>query len=191
MTKAQLRKQFLHQRRQLPEATYQQACDAITQHFFTQFDIAALHCLHLFLPIVKQREIDTWRIVQRIWQQYPHIQLVIPRSNQHDASLQHYLFNQNTSLETNPWGIPEPVDALILSDIGRLDMVLIPLLCFDTVGYRVGYGKGFYDRFLVQCRPDTVKVGLSLFAAVSHISDVNQYDVKLDAAITPEGSVFF
>lgn len=64
-------------------------------------------------------------------------------------------------------------------------MVLIPLLAFDKNGYRVGYGKGFYDRFLAECRPDVVKVGLSVFEPIDEITDLNEFDIKMDFCITP------
>lgn len=64
-------------------------------------------------------------------------------------------------------------------------MVLIPLLAFDKKGYRVGYGKGFYDRFLADCRPDVVKVGLSVFEPIDEIADLNEFDIKMDFCITP------
>ena len=67
----------------------------------------------------------------------------------------------------------------------KIDLVLIPLLCFDKKGYRVGYGKGYYDRFLAECRPDVMKIGLSIFEPVDEISDVDEFDVKMDYCITP------
>ena len=63
-------------------------------------------------------------------------------------------------------------------------MVLVPLLAFDTKGYRVGYGKGFYDRFLSKI--DVKKVGISLFEAVECIADVHEDDIRLDLCITPK-----
>ena len=65
-------------------------------------------------------------------------------------------------------------------------MVLVPLLCFDESGHRVGYGKGFYDRFLTKCRPDTQKVGLSYFPPVKEITDADSFDIRLDLCLTPE-----
>lgn len=67
-----------------------------------------------------------------------------------------------------------------------LDAVLVPLIAFDARGFRVGYGKGFYDRFLKTCRADCLKIGLSLFPPVEKIADTADFDVKLDACATPE-----
>ena len=67
-----------------------------------------------------------------------------------------------------------------MSKLKSIDMVLVPGLCFDGDGHRVGYGKGFYDRFLKTCRPDCIKIGLSYFEPVESIDDVHEGDVRLD-----------
>ena len=72
-----------------------------------------------------------------------------------------------------------------------LDLVFVPLLAFDKTGQRVGYGKGFYDRFLAACRPDTIKIGLSLETSVAQVADVHEGDVVLDYVITPAGVIKF
>jgi 5-formyltetrahydrofolate cyclo-ligase len=65
-------------------------------------------------------------------------------------------------------------------------VVFVPLLAFDTLGNRVGYGKGFYDQFLSECQPETIKIGLSFFEAENTITDVFEKDVRLDFCITPK-----
>ena len=82
------------------------------------------------------------------------------------------------------WGIPEPVSGVVLKPTD-FDIVLIPLLAFDHAGNRVGYGKGFYDRYLLQCRPDCLKIGISLFDPVAPIDNVESHDIPLDIAICP------
>jgi len=91
---------------------------------------------------------------------------------------------QSTEFANSEWGIPEPVGGSVLEPT-NFDIVLIPLLAFDLKGNRVGYGKGFYDRFLVNCRPDCLKIGISLFDPVERIEDVESHDIPLDIAICP------
>jgi 5-formyltetrahydrofolate cyclo-ligase len=85
---------------------------------------------------------------------------------------------------TSKWGIPEPLKGRIVEP-AELDVVLIPLLAFDLNGHRVGYGKGFYDRYLASCRPDCLKIGISFFEATAPIDDVESHDIALDIAICP------
>jgi 5-formyltetrahydrofolate cyclo-ligase len=65
------------------------------------------------------------------------------------------------------------------------------MIGFDLQGNRVGYGKGFYDRFLERTRPDAIKVGLCLFPPVDQISDAAPFDIKMDVVVTPEQVYFF
>ena len=64
-----------------------------------------------------------------------------------------------------------------------IDVVLIPLIVFDENGHRIGYGKGYYDRFLESCRPDTLKVGLSILPPIKEIPEVEAHDIPMDYCI--------
>ena len=64
-------------------------------------------------------------------------------------------------------------------------MVFVPLLAFDEKGNRVGYGKGFYDKFLAECKPEILKIGVSFFEPENIIPDVLNTDIQLDLCITP------
>ena len=84
------------------------------------------------------------------------------------------------------WGILEPMEETsVRLNPTDIDVIFIPLLAVDTQGHRVGYGKGFYDRFLAQAKPDVIKIGLSLNEPIEPIEDLNTFDVALDFAITP------
>ena len=96
-----------------------------------------------------------------------------------------YLLTDNTKIKVNSYNIPEPVDGIEVPNT-KLNVVFIPLLAFDTNGNRVGYGKGFYDRMLEKCTPDTIKIGISFFEASEIIDDVSVNDIKLDYCVTPE-----
>ncbi|MEN9337485.1 MAG: hypothetical protein RLZZ500_2472 [Bacteroidota bacterium] len=138
---------------------------------------------HLFLTIESQKEIQTEFILQILFGKDKEV--VLSKSNFETGTLSHYLLTENTKLRKNAYDIPEPVDGIEVPET-KLDVVFIPLLAFDEKGNRVGYGKGFYDRFLAKCRPDALKIGLSLFEAVPEISDASLEDIRLDLCVTPE-----
>ena len=96
----------------------------------------------------------------------------------------------STKIKVNSWGIPEP-DKGILIDPRDLDVIFIPLLGYDKIGNRVGYGKGFYDNFLVKCKPEVVKIGLSFFKPVDKISGVHTNDIPLDFCVNPKEIINF
>jgi 5-formyltetrahydrofolate cyclo-ligase len=74
---------------------------------------------------------------------------------------------------------------------GEIDLVFDPLLAFDKDGYRIGYGKGFYDRYLAECREDCIRAGFSYFDPMEVIDDRDEFDVPLDLCITPRNIYVF
>jgi 5-formyltetrahydrofolate cyclo-ligase len=98
--------------------------------------------------------------------------------------MQHFLWEPQTTLIKNKYGIPEPENGMLISP-ADIDLVFVPLLAFDKTGQRVGYGKGMYDRFLSECRPETITIGLSMFEPVEKITDTDSLDVPLHKVITP------
>jgi 5-formyltetrahydrofolate cyclo-ligase len=157
----------------------------LSERFFSEFPVTAWRWLHVFLPIPQQHEPDTWLIIHRIWAQFPGVQVAVPVVQTDGRMLRHYHLTPQTELITNKWGIPEPVGATEMPPTA-FDAVLVPLLAFDQNGHRVGYGKGFYDRFLSQCRPHTQRIGLALEAPIVEITDVAPTDLALTACVTPE-----
>jgi len=185
MTKQELRKIYLEKRQSLSEAEFGQLNFQLYQNFFSNIDLSFIKVLHTFLPITSKNEPDTWLIIDRIRREFPHIRISIPRVNNQKGELENFYFEGLHQLTTNEWGIQEPKQG-IPTESEKIDFVLVPLLVFDSQGYRIGYGKGYYDRFLSQCKPETKKVGISLFPPVENIP-TNSYDVRLNSCVTPTG----
>ena len=138
------------------------------------------------MPISDNKEIDTFSILAYFKEHEPNLKVVIPRTNFEKIEMENILFDHEyTILGRNKYGIPEPIHGRVIPSID-IDVIIMPLLAFDLAGNRVGYGKGFYDRFLETCRPDIRKIGLSFFEPVDEIQDVNEFDKVLDACITPD-----
>jgi len=135
---------------------------------------------HLFLTISEKKEIDTTPILSIL--QGKDKDIIVPKMK--GDVLTHFLLTDNTQLKKNKWHVPEPVNGQKIEPV-QIDVVFVPLLAFDLNGNRVGYGKGYYDGFLRECRPDVKKIGLSLFEAVDQITDVNKNDIPLDYCVTP------
>lgn len=183
MTKTELRKTYTAKRSQLSQAEY----DRLNRDLLEQFkllNLTGVESIHLFLPIHKRKEPDTILIRNWLIENHPHIQRIIPKANFADSTMQHFLDDEQLQMGINALGIPEPIDGNTI-DPQEIDMVLVPLLTFDRQGYRVGYGKGFYDRFMAQCKPGTRFTGLSFFEPVDNISDVDQFDQKINECVLP------
>lgn len=135
---------------------------------------------HIFLPIEEHKEVNTEYILHIL--QAKDKEIVISRSNFETTSMQHFLLTDNTKIKRNKYNIPEPINGLnVPSDM--IDVVFVPLLTYDKHGNRVGYGKGFYDKFLSECKPDVVKIGLSFFEPEELIEDTFENDIKLDFCV--------
>jgi 5-formyltetrahydrofolate cyclo-ligase len=186
MTKSELRKTFLAKQRLLSHIERVEKSSQVAEVFFESFDLIKIKYLHCFIPIEEFNEIDTMPIFQRLWREYPHILTVVPRVNFQSGEMESLLFTETTELASNKWSIKEPLhDDVVANDM--IDMVLVPGLCFDLNGHRVGYGKGFYDRFLATCKPDCIKVGLSYFPSVNRIDYIASHDEVLDYCVCADG----
>lgn len=191
MTKAELRKQFLTERKALTAEKVTERSQRICDQFFSLVDQRLIPLredmlIHIFLPIVRQNEVNTWLIIHRLWQDFPDVRVATSVTDTASNQLTHYLLSADTLLVENQWGIPEP--ALLNQSVTptNIDIVLVPLLIFDKNGHRVGYGKGYYDRFLSKCRPDCLKVGVSLFKPVDQVDNTESTDVGLNVCISAE-----
>ncbi len=120
----------------------------------------------------------------------PGIKIVVPKINLNEGEMQHYIFNEDVEMASNSFGIIEPVKGEKIA-AGEIDLVITPLLAFDKKGYRVGYGKGFYDKFFLQCNNNVVRIGLSFFEAEEKIDDRDTYDIPLHYCITPNSVYTF
>ncbi|RKO71370.1 5-formyltetrahydrofolate cyclo-ligase [Sphingobacterium puteale] len=182
-SKKELRQEFKMKRCQLSKQEEERLNrDLLLQ--FQKIDLTAVKFMHVFLPIEKYHEPDTYSIINYVNEFFSNIVLVVSRSNFSDYSMQHYILDSQTVFEKNEWGILEPVSGEEVSPL-LIDFIIVPLLAFDLDGHRVGYGKGFYDRFFALCAAEAQRVGLSFFDPIERIADRNEHDVMLTKAITP------
>ena len=189
MTKAEARNLFLGKRLALSEGERDILNNKLVHQFFSNFDLSFVHNLHLFLPIESRKEPDTWSIIDRIRREFPHVRLVVPKMNA-SGSLMHYYFESSDKLTKSSLGIMEPVDCVV-ADVSEIELVIAPLLAVDFLGNRVGYGKGFYDRFLATCRKDCRTTGLSFFDPVSEPIEQAEHDIRLMSCVTPTQVIEF
>lgn len=190
MEKQRLREQAILEREQLSKSLFWKLNDQLLKNLIA-FDWSKTSTLHLFLPIVERKEVDTFEVIHFFKSKYPDTKLVVPRCNFKTKQMDSIAFDpDSTVLVKNKQHIPEPLYGEQVEPTA-IDAVIIPLLVFDQLGHRVGYGGGFYDRFLEKCRPDVLKVGVSLFKPIDKILDTNHQDIQLSHCITPEQVFFF
>ncbi len=186
MDKPALRKKYLQKRQELNL----EEVDALSMdiaNLLLQLDIWDRTYYHLFLTIASKNEIDTSFILHIL--QGRDKSIIVPKVNFETKSMASILLQEHTKLVPNSYGVPEPEEGLEVAP-KQLDVVFIPLLAYDEKGNRLGYGKGFYDRFLAQCSPDCKRIGLSFFEPEHHLP-VLEHDIPLHCCVTPRKIHFF
>ena len=161
-----------------------QEVDDLSQRVYKQLDklnIWKLKHYHIFISISNYNELDTSFIINKLKSEQKII--IVPKISNNE--LVHIAINDETEFGLNEYGIKEPNDGNHFI-IENLDIIFIPLLAFDIEGHRVGYGKGYYDRFLKLTNNSTLKIGLSFFDPINKIQDIDDNDVKLDYCVTPK-----
>lgn len=187
MLKKELRLKYKALRNQLSENELDEKSLAIANKVLT-LPIWEKTYFHIFLPITEHKEVNTEFILHLLAGKDKEI--IISKSDFETRNLSHFLLTDNTKIKKNKYNIPEPIDGIEVPT-SKIDVVFVPLLAFDKTGNRVGYGKGFYDKFLSECNPKTIKIGLSFFETEDLISDVFENDMKLDYCVTPQGVYTF
>jgi 5-formyltetrahydrofolate cyclo-ligase len=184
MTKSAFRKIY-RERRQALSTEERAVLSKKMLYLFRQLRLPPLNVVHTYLPITAQGEIDTAPFLECLQERHPQLTVLLPVADFDTGEMEAVRWSANTRFTVNPYQISEPTGGETV-DPALIDCIFVPLLCFDTKGHRIGYGKGFYDRFLSRCRPDCLKIGFSFFAPEAEITDTNKMDVPLDKCITPE-----
>ncbi|MDI1254891.1 MAG: 5-formyltetrahydrofolate cyclo-ligase [Flavobacterium sp.] len=182
MNKKDLRIKYKNFRQSLSEVEIETKSLAIANQVL-KIPVWEKSYFHIFLPIMEQKEVDTAFLLHLLSGKDKEI--VVSKSNFENRSMTHFLLTDNTKFRKNEYNISEPINGLEVPTT-KIDVVFVPLLAFDKNGHRVGYGKGFYDKFLSECRRETIKIGLSFYEAADLIEDVFGDDVQLDYCLTPE-----
>jgi 5-formyltetrahydrofolate cyclo-ligase len=183
MLKAEIRKTIKERRKFVAPFELNKISEACTKIVLERFDFQG-KIVSIFLPIEKQKEINTYELMEEIVSRGGTIALSKSDFNNH--TLVHYKYEKTSQLEVNSFGIPEPKFGEEIPEV-KLDFVFVPLLAINNRGHRVGYGKGFYDKLLAKCKPTCVFIGLNIFDEFVVIDDINSLDKAIHYCITPGG----
>ncbi|WMN07614.1 5-formyltetrahydrofolate cyclo-ligase [Marivirga arenosa] len=184
MDKKTLRKVYLEKRKFLSEAEYERRNILLYGQLVDFFNEHPFKSVHTFIPIVKNNEPDVFQFIKYLWTKKPQINTITSITDLNSTKLYHFQIHNTTTFITNEWGIPEPQDCNQFS-LKDIDCVLVPMIIGTKSGHRIGYGKGYYDRFLSQCSANTKFIGINLGPLLEGEKFINQYDVPMDYMITP------
>lgn len=182
--KRALRRVLLKARKELSPEAYQKGSQQICNQLWEGILQTKCGAIHLFLPHLKQKEVNLYPLIERLLRAgHP----VISSKMALEGGLTHHAIGRETLLTRNHLGILEPSDTPPLTNaiLSTIDVVIIPLLGVDRFGHRLGYGGGFYDRFLPQI-PKATRIGLSLLPILEEPLPSEPHDIPLHRVITPD-----
>lgn len=187
MDKQALRKKHKELRKSLTEEQREQYSIAIANNAL-KMNIWDYEYYHIFLPIERHLEVNTQYLLSIL--QGKDKNVVVSKSDFRNNEMTNYLLTDSTRIQVNNFGIPEPEGGISIEN-EKLEVVFIPLLAYDCKGNRVGYGKGFYDRFLAKCSNDIVKIGVSFFEPEEQFLSIKNTDISMNYCISPKKAHFF
>lgn len=184
MDKNTLRKIYLKKRKSLSKAEYEKR-NQLLYHRLIEFQKQyQFKSIHSFIPIKKNKEPDTFPFIQYLWSKHPETDVITAISDLNSPFMNHVKITQDTTFLENSWGIPEPQDRSLYS-IDDIECVLVPMIVGSKSGHRIGYGKGYYDRFLQACKSDTIFVGITFGPLLEGDIYSDKYDIPMHIMITP------
>ena len=181
-TKNELRQDYRQLRKQLSGDEVNDLSRKITKQLGIWLDgQEGLTHFHLFFPIAKFNEVNTFYIQQLLEEQDKT--LFTSQVNRDENRLDTLQLPPDATFFLDEWGIPVPQESVRITST-KIQVVFVPLLAYDKSGHRLGFGKGFYDRFLASLDQPVLKLGLSFFAP-EELIPVEPHDIPLDYCITP------
>ena len=135
----------------------------------------------------KEKEVNTRPLIMALFRNGNPV--VVPIIVKEDVSLRLSYLRDFSALVPSTFGVPEPIGSEIPALAEDIDTIILPMLGFDRAGGRIGYGAGYYDRFLSK-NPGLRKVGIAFACQEVGSIPVDENDIRVDAVLTEDGIVY-
>lgn len=189
LNKANLRQTYLQKRKELSAAEQSKLNDLLLIQF-QRLELPYAQTILNYVPMEHKAEPNTYLFSHYLSFIIPELTLAYPVTDMGNNSMEAYAVDEDTEFERRNFGLIEPISTALL-DPQEIDLIIVPLLAADELGYRVGYGKGIYDRYISRCNEDVFKIGFSFFPPLERISDININDIPLNVLVCPEEIYYF
>lgn len=180
--KKEFREEVLALRQDMDEKTWASKTNLIYDRLIYSDFFKDASIVHTYVSMNQRKEVGTDEFIKFLFESEKTV--VVPVTNFSDHSLTHVILTSFGELITNKWGVREPDRKSITIALDKIDLIVIPMAAGDRRGNRLGYGEGFYDRFL--SKTNAYKVGLVFSDFLFDEIPAEKFDVKLDAIITEE-----
>ncbi len=183
MTKQELRHLYKQKRNSLTDKQLALYNDLMLLQF-QQMELPYVSQVASYYPLESYNEPDTFLLTRYLSFQNPQIQIAYPKVLD-NGSMHMVIATPDSEYAENEHGINELTEGEIMQP-NTIELIIVPTLCCNYKGHRVGYGKGFYDKYLTQCNHTVITIGLCYFDPVATITDLQQFDVPLTYCLTPD-----
>jgi 5-formyltetrahydrofolate cyclo-ligase len=179
MNKKEWRQQILRRLAAMDLLTYEQNSFEISQKLFQTDEWN--HSSTIGVTISRRPEVDTWQIIRKGWQEGKRI--VVPRCFPKERSMNFHVIESFTQLENVYLDLYEP-KLLETEEVRKeeIDLLIVPGVAFHQSGYRIGFGGGYYDRYLQDYQGKTVSLAFSC-QLIDHIPN-EPHDIPVQQIIT-------
>jgi 5-formyltetrahydrofolate cyclo-ligase len=181
-----IRRQFLAQRDALPLAERATWSERIIQSLVSLPIFQVKHFFFIYCHF--RSEVETTILINSCWAQEKTVSVPLSQP-EHSQMLAIILTETGHDLAPGYKGIPEPLppwEPDRFMPPTSIDVAIIPGAVFDRCGHRLGYGGGFYDRFLAQAAPQAIRIGLAFSCQVVDQLPSLAHDVPMDLVITEQ-----
>lgn len=189
MTKQALRQYYMEQRAALPLATRHSYLAHLLEHLEGIPWPKGGRVLS-YRAMAAKNELPMEVVEDYLQEQSDAYTFAYPQAHFDTGSMEAFADDEALQWETARFGLEQPRSGHLLSP-EAMDIVLVPLLAFDLQGYRLGYGKGFYDRYLARCRSTVLTIGFSWFAPVEVLPQLHPHDAPMRYCVTPQALYAF
>lgn len=175
MTKKELRNNMISILKSMDEHDKRRASEKITEHSLQFIEQQQYRSVGVVLPM--SNEYDTWLLIDELLER--NIEVYSPQCHYDDKSMTFHRLTSKDEVSKDEKGIPIPnIDAPVNNAV---DLLIVPGVVFSPEGYRIGYGGGFYDRFLTTFKNDTASL---IFSEQIAETIVKEHDIPVDMLIT-------
>ncbi|WP_257345863.1 5-formyltetrahydrofolate cyclo-ligase [Pseudalkalibacillus decolorationis] len=181
MTKKEIRQNIQKQLVKMPKRDKEKLSEQIRGKLFATKEWEAAHTIGV--TVSRGTEIDTYSIIRRAWEDGKVV--AVPKCHPSDFSMSFHKLESFDQLETVYYGLKEPIIEKVEPVFPeQIDLLIVPGLAYDQGGYRIGFGGGYYDRYLQRYSNRTV----SLLLPIQLVHDLpkESFDLPIDCLILPD-----
>ncbi len=183
-----LRANILAARNRLPAEERQQKSRIITERLLALPEFSASRSVFAYVSF--RSEVETLDLIAHCLKKGVAVSVPLTLVEEHRL-LAHAITDPSRDLAPGYCGIPEPLTTLPLVDPASIEVAVVPGSVFDTRGGRLGYGGGYYDRFLHNAAPQALRIGLAFDLQVVGAVPLESHDQQLDYLITETRTLRF